>query len=200
MTDHTCTPTDREDCPGCEERRQYEEAKRFLVLCPDFNPKDDALCNQLIDEVEARGITMSAEALASAWCQYKGVPDPFEPKVMTAEAIHNKFKAIDFAPPQDVQFMDLGDVKWKWKPMSTGLKGATTVSTGDMMSLFESTVNSQDWIHDLANDMVQLAAQEWGDAVVPPEPEKKPVAAMPTSWYAGDVVEINTGRRIKDDD
>jgi hypothetical protein len=69
-----------------------------------------------------------------------------------------------------------------------------------MMSLFESTVNSQDWIHDLANDMVQLAAQEWGDAVVPPEPEKKPVAAMPTSWYAGDVVEINTGRRIKDDD
>jgi hypothetical protein len=142
-----------------EDQRQYAEARRFLVLCPDFNPNDAALCNQLIDEVEARGITMTAEALASAWCQYKGVADPFEPKVM---------KAIDFAPPQDVQFMDLGDVKWKWKPMSTGLG----------------------WL------------KEWEDVVAPehPKPEEKPVASMPTSWYSGDVVEINTGRRIKDDD
>jgi hypothetical protein len=172
MTEHTCTPEWHDNCKGCaavEERtRQYNEAKRFLILCPDFNPNDDVLCNQLIDHIEARGITMSAEALASAWCQYKGVPD-FEPKVMT------------------------------WKPMSTGLKGATTVSTKDML-LFESTT-PLDWIHDLANDMVQLAAQEWGDVVTQdPEPEKKPVASMPTSWYSGDVVEINTGRRIKDDD
>jgi hypothetical protein len=147
--------------------------------------------------VEARGITMTAEALASAWCQYKGVADPFEPKVMTAEAFHNKVKVMNFAPPQDVEFLNLT----AWNPMSTGLKGATTVSTRDM-SLFESTKNdmSLDEIQDLANDMAQLAAQGWGDVVAQPEPEKKPVAAMPTSWYAGDVVEINTGRRIKDDD
>lgn len=79
-------------------------------------------------------------------------------------------------------------------PVSTGLTGATTVNTSDLQDAPFT------WADVLANQVINMAA-EWEpleDTIIEKKSEK-PVAAMPSAWYS-DVVEIQTTRRIKDND
>lgn len=167
-----------------EDERQYNEAKRFLELCPDFDAGNIDLCHMLVNDVEARGVAMTAEALASAWCQYSNQPDPFEPKVMTPEDFHKKVEAIDFKPMVSTEdIISLHNPLHQWTGTSTGIHGATTVTPP-----YQTTLTPDEFA-------AEFKFTPWN--TLPDLIPEKVVAPMPTTWYS-DIVDLQTERRIKD--
>lgn len=165
--------------------RQYEVAKEFISLHPEFEPTMQNN-DKLLDWMEFRDMKMTLEGMEIA---YKAVfqGDP-EPKVMSPDLFFSKVEPTQYIPKSSPQsFIDMGRFKIAaWKPMGTGLTGAPT-----------DYVDVDVDISELSKQMINLA-NEW--VVEPSSPVvEKPVAAMPSSWYS-DVVEIQTTRRIKDND
>lgn len=178
-----------------EEERQYEVARQFIELHPEYKGKaEDA--DAMLTWMEMRDMKMTLDGLEIAYkALFCGEP---EPKVMSPDLFFQKVKPTQHIPKVHLPSAILvfaGDQKTNWKPISTGINGATTVSTGAT------------WPEDVIQQIVKGADKEidweWDDPAevkVPvPEPENKPVASMPSTWYS-DVVPVQTTRRIKDDD
>lgn len=152
-----------------EANRQYSVAQQFLAIHPEY-----------------KGRAEDAEALLS-WMEARDMD-------MTLEGLELAYKSIYEGPVEATQLaMQISVPEQFWKG-STGISGPNT--HGHSSTEVTTNISDADW---WTKGWVALPPS-WATNKTKPEPEpepEKPVASMPTTWYS-DVVQIQTGRRIKE--
>jgi hypothetical protein len=165
-----------------EEKRQHAVATEFIKLHPEYVPTIEHTY-KLLDWMELRDMKMTLEGLELAYkAVFCGEP---EPKVMSPDLVFKRVKPTQHTVPH-VQNLDL----LAWKPVSTGINSAATSLLEEFLPV---PVDDDDGWNE-------FTVPGTGFSSAPKEaPTEKTVAPMPTAWYSGDVVELKTKRRIKDD-
>ena len=131
--------------------RQYEVARQFIEAHPEYEASFEN-SNMLMDWMEFRDMKMTLEGLEIAYkAVFCGEP---EPKVMSPDLFFQKVEPTQHIPA-DLKYLDLVNKIQPWKPMSTGITGATTVSTSNLYA-----PEIQNWINELA-DKAQSLNADW---------------------------------------
>jgi len=200
-----------------EDQRQYDESRKFIERNPQYQATADN-GEMMIDWLELRNVNLTAESLQQAYeCLFNGAP---EPKVMSPTEFFKKVEPLTSLPSM-LKFEPISSTNSEWwgedlpeavpDPNYDALmkKG---VWAGDVKPGLKTVAGAlkgdgQKPDFDLANQMAMMLIKEQqklmdakAEQLAEQESWKKPVAKMPEAWYSNEVVELNSGRRIKNED
>jgi hypothetical protein len=190
--------TDNKVYLDTEDQRQYDESRKFIEANPQYESTSENN-NRLLDYLENHNMRLTAITLQSAYDHiFNGAP---EPKVMTPAVLFKNVEPLKFEP-----ISPINAEQWDEDPEYDALM-KEGIWAGDVKPGLKTVAGAiknddNESFKEIAQQLALMAImeqQKFLNAKAEQESWKKPVAKMPEAWYSNEVVELNSGRRIKDD-